>query len=46
MNLNGEEYLKAVEGGIWETAPVMKKGFKNDSEVKSAAKKVVLRRFV
>ncbi|MGL6162242.1 RHS repeat-associated core domain-containing protein [Microbulbifer sp.] len=40
LNLTQEEYLQAVEDGIWETAPVMDKGFKNNSEVKKAAAKV------
>ncbi|XZZ64481.1 RHS repeat-associated core domain-containing protein [Microbulbifer sp. PAAF003] len=40
LNLTQEEYLQAVEDGIWETAPVMDKGFKNNSEVKKAAARV------
>ncbi|MEW5251112.1 RHS repeat-associated core domain-containing protein [Microbulbifer sp. 2201CG32-9] len=43
LNLTQEKYLQAVEDGIWETAPVMDKGFKNNSEVKKAAAKVNVR---
>lgn len=37
--MNAEEYLAAVENGLWENAPVIE-GFANNSEVNAAASRV------